>query len=245
MAPAWSQTSVEPRAREIFANAGKRYSTLKTLQMSWKDYATEQFEDGGNITGYARGVMAFDRSGLLKWQSKDPSSRYSLVVVDGKNTSLLVSEKVNLKPHPVYERKAITASQKGEEAFARLSERGEWFPVVSYWLQGKSLLTRRNLKKATQKYKIASYSAKMLPTAKFNNQACELVRINATYTDKKLLQETYWFQKNNGQLVRIQRKKPNTKLNDIRFETLQLNPKLPATTFRFVPPKNAMLVKAG
>ncbi|BCM89139.1 hypothetical protein IAD21_00983 [Abditibacteriota bacterium] len=241
--PAWSQIAVEPGARQIFAKAAKRYGHVNSLQLRWKDTATEQFEKGGDIMGYAHGSLAFDRRGLLNWQSTAQSSRYSLVVVDSKNTSLLLSEKVNLRPHPAYERQPTKGRQT---ALDQLGKRGDWFPTLSQWLQGISPLTRSAVIKLTQNSKITRYSAKTLPTAKFSNQPCDLVRVNVTYHDKKSLQETYWFQKAGGQLVRIQRKAstPGSAGNDIRIEAQQLNPKLAATTFRFVPPKKATLVSA-
>ena len=252
------KVDVAPKARTIFARAAKLYDVtrpnhrLKTLRVAWKYFAFIPYYQERT---FLKSSFEFDARGLLRVQSSDSST--PLTVIDGKN-QWFVAKRDEEKFPTVYRR--TSPSRVGVLAgvfkvLGAVDNDVAW--EMTKLLQGSSDLSQ---KKVAQRvgHDISQFKAAVLAPQVFNGELCDLVRVTIRHrdnfgsdADKEYSYITYWFARSNGALVRLQslltsgegKEKQEQQRTDAQITKQEFNPKFAPNTFKFTPPKGAVLRK--
>ena len=232
--------NVAPKARAIFARAVGLYGKTKGLKARWKS----RDENGKVLIG----SLDFDRAGRLRLAGAELIQ--PLVVLNGKTRwSLDDIRDDDEKSIRVYAR----AEAEPDEIYFEMQTAPGIAGALGTLLGEINLLEADVLRTESQSLGLSEFRAVLLPPQVFNRQACEIVRIthvqamNPEVEDEiqKVTQQTYWFSREDGALRRFQNQlvASGTTSNPSDWQITQqtFNPKFAPNTFKFTPPKGAVL----
>ncbi len=233
-----TKISVDARAKAIFARAVKIYGETKGLKARWKS----RDENGKTLIG----SLDFDRVGRLA----GAEFGQPLVVLDGKNRwSLDDIHNTNEKNIRVYAR----AKTEPDEVYFEMQTAPGIAGVLGTLLGEVNPLEADVLRTESESLGLSEFRAVLLPAQSFNGQVCEVVQIThvqamnpeAENEIQKVIQQTYWFSHENGALRRFQNRLvgSGTTLNSSDWQITEqaFNPDFAPDTFKFTPPKGAVL----
>ncbi|RYG71212.1 outer membrane lipoprotein carrier protein LolA [bacterium] len=225
--------SISPQSRAAFARAAKLYGGLRSFAMDFKAQ-TDTTGEGETNRLRETGLLAFSRRGLLRYEL---STDDKVVVSDGRN-SWFYSD-------GTYERAAMTERDRGKEVLDLLSEAtdggNELGGTTAYFtdfLRGEpSLATLSGFKFVT---------ATFHPNRPQGDTLCDLVLIKSLMEDedgKTRIESRLWFARDDGRALRIavdfKYEDGSTQRGTVSFNNQKLNPFLPPSTWKFVPPEGA------
>ena len=238
-----ARVSIAPEARAIFARASRLYGAAQGLSVRWK--GRNKLDEAVN------GSLDFDRAGRLRLKPADELFD-TLVVMDGTEMWILERERVNERGQVEY-KKIDDANEYGMNR-----EILETSPTLSGIL-GRLLFKIGPFDGEEFKIKVANtslreYRSVMLTPQPLDGEPCDRVRISETFRardgKRDLLtveQQTYWFARSNGRLMRLQEHSVDNGLDlgttDYQITKQTFNPTFAPDTFKFVPPKGAVLAK--
>ena len=234
---------VDPKARAIFARATKLYGAAKTLRIRWKSR-----NESGEL---ATNSLDFDRAGRLRLAGAELIQ--PLVVVDGKNRwsldDIYDADKGSIR---IYSR----AEAELNEVHFEMQTAPGIAGVLGMLIGEVNPLEADVVSTESESLELSEFRAVLLPPQSLNGQACDIVRIacvqalNPEVVEdeiQKVTQQTYWFSRENGALMRFENRLmgSGTKLNpsDWQITEQTFNPKFAPDTFKFTPPKGAVLAK--
>ena len=251
-----AKVEIDAKARAIFARAVVLYKPLKTVRLEWKTDAVYRYVMGGTAfkspSSYVS-TLDYSREGGLKVQR--PNEFTFLDLVNGKmkwtvdnhhsddaGKSRLTYHEENIDSGGIYNELQMelwTSAPPLSEELGNL-------------LAGTNSLDAPHVNVIVVAEKLLQLRVSLLPPLAMNGQVCDLVRFTKRYKDigakaATILQETFWFERASGRLVRAQTHSvtgPNdSKTSDQQVTAQTFNPKFAPDTFKFTPPKGAVLQK--
>ena len=243
--------SVDARARAIFERATTLYGDLDGLHLEW---TTTEFDPQFNDRAPHKAALDYDRAGRLRLE--DPQSLDALMVIDGKTRSTVDTSDYDDEGNSkvTYQIEKLDADiVEGEVEFELSGQISPVIAIVRRFLDSNNPYAEAPTETITGKALLA-YRAAILPAQPFDGQPCDLVRVTTRFDDDGTTvpglttkQETYWFARKDGRLMRVQvhsvegNQQPRTSDSQIIEQTF--DPKFAPDTFKFVPPKGAVLRK--
>lgn len=233
-----TKISVDAQARAVFARAAKSYGAAKGLSASWKG------RDGYGDA--ASGALDFDRAGRLRLAKA--GALEPLIVLDGKTRwSLNQPEDVDEKGRRTYSRIEADA----DEIYLEIQIADEPTGTLGELLSGGSPFDAEEVAMHVEILQLQELRATLLAPQSLDGQLCDLVRISEiSASDNKrnplhVEQKTYWFARSDGRLMRLQHKimvgSKEKSSADWRISAQTFDPKFAPDTFKFTPPKGAVL----
>ena len=239
---------VDPAARATFERAAKLYRGLDGLHLGWK-----KIESGETGDETVTAALDYERDGRLRLQY--PGLLSSLVVVDGTHKWTLQSELMNPGGPLRYKQVELADDDKAISATVSLMSSLYLPRALSGFLGlgGLHALNPAFVSATSRMEGFVSFEAKPLESQEWNGEPCDLVQIleeNRTGDEpqkRDLTQSVYWFARSDGRLVRLQegfRSGDDAgSTTDSQITEQIFNPKFAPDTFKFVPPKGAVLSK--
>ena len=234
-----TKIAIDPKARAIFARALKLYGTAQGLSVRWK--APGEFDEP------AQSSLEFDRAGRLRLASDDVFE--PLIVFDGKERWELDKSQLNEREQVQYTRESADESDLTMELAGVPGVAG----AIGGLLSGIDALAAERIADNSD---TREFRATLLPAQPFGGQACDLVRITAisgtSGNPKDPLwhnQQTFWFARTDGRVMRFQERSGTANeamsATDSQIIAQTFDPKFAPNTFKFTPPKGAVLSKDG
>jgi len=229
------KADVSPQARAIFARARNLYLNAKGLHLKWT------FHQLGDGTTETDNGSKEERE--LRWDKpnrlflKGGAMMFPQVAVDGK-TSVQLHDVANQ-----YWVRTLPPGAAKEEVEADLEDatnkENALFLVVE-----KNVLSAKEIAEAQKERLFDTLRARVLAPQFFGGQTCDLVRVTQTQRDTSEdpvqgPQQTFWFARSDGRLVRWQNQSDNT---DSQVTLQDFNPKFKPEDFVIVPPQGAVRV---
>lgn len=239
--PTVAKVDVSPKARAVFARAVELYRKVNGLSVIWNSN-----EDGER----RRDSLDFNRVGKLRLANNRAFE--SLIVIDGKIKWGLDDSKSNEKKAVYYNRQIVDAGDlETDPIFVLQSSLGLASPIGDF-LDKTSFLDPNRIERELAVSKLLQLRAALLRAQPFNGQPCDLVRVTQVYIEpydpRHFLvteQDTYWFARDNGRLMRLQERRlergREAHAADFQITEQKFNPQFAPNTFKFTPPKGAVL----
>ncbi len=232
---------VDPKVRATFARATQLYHALEGLRIGW-NLTTEDPEMIANNS--SKVSLDFDRVGRLRMA--DSGANDSLIIINGKDEwylddSRMDSEKI-LYRHQIAEVKNYTA-----KVVERISLNSYLTTPLASWLEGVNPFDSQYLSSQFGNEDWMRLNAQMIAPAPFDGETADRARIVTISALSGTIEQIYWFARSNGRLMRLQFRSRQDNVDVVSHDwtiTAQtLNPKFAPDTFKFTPPKGAVLAK--
>ena len=233
-----AKVSIAPATRTVLARATKFYGAAQGLSARW----VGQIDDDKIVNS----SLDFDRAGRLRLVNCN--SFEPLIVIDGKSRWSLEASEINAKGRAVYTK---VEADKSEALVEMALIAPGLSNILGDLLVKSSPLDAKQVEAAVELYGLRAFRAVTLAPQPLNSQTCDLVRItfvSSTFVGRERIeQKTYWFARSDGRLMRLQDKithggKPKSH-GDWQMTAQTFNPTFAPDTFKFVPPKGAVLAK--
>ena len=235
-----TKISIDAKARAVFARAVKLYGETKGLKARWKS----RDENGKTLAG----SLDFDRAGRLRLAGTELIQ--PLVVLDGKNRwsldDIYDTDESSIRVHS-------RAESEPDEVYFEMQTAPGIAGALGTLLSRVNSLEADVLRTESENWGLSEFRAVLLPPQPLNGRACELVRISrfqamnpeAENEIQKVIQQTYWFSRENGALLRFQEGLAGDGIkvapSDWQITEQKFNPQFAPDTFKFTPPKGAVL----
>ena len=235
------KVSIDPKAYAIYARALDVYGDLDGLSVKWSASRAGTTENS---------AFDFDRKGrarVINGYTEEP-----LAVFDGKISSSL--------SHPAsdgtvtYRQQIIDENDADWLAMQMVEGAGGLGGKLMNFLKRYDVLEPQLVQQRAEKQDFLDLRVILLKPQPFGGQACDLVRITSVarspYIDNHPIvteQNTFWFARFDGRLMRLQNRflvaNENSPASDSQVIEQTFNPKFTPATFKFTPPKGAVLTK--
>ena len=251
-----AQVSIDPAAVAIFARAAALYQELDGLHLEWKVEARNTPLTGE--TPSYRAALDFERAGRLRLA--DPEGLESLIVIDGQRrwgvNSSDFGDGDDDELITTYQSEKLDEGDAPYRAIEELQTADSLTFAVSSLLEGSNQIEGITAETLAQiaAFPTSQFRAALLPAQPFDGQACDLVRITTrfinpytTASGETVKQETFWFSRSDGRLVRLQMREVEgqgaAQTTDEQVTEQTFNPTFAPDFFKFTPPRGAVLSK--
>ena len=236
-----SKVSIAPKAYAIYARALDVYGELDGLSVKWSVNSSGKTENS---------AFDFDRKGrarMVNGYTGEP-----LAVFDGKISSTLSHPSRGGKV--TYRQQTIDENDTDWLAMQMVEGAGGLPEKLAEFLRHYNVLDPQLVQQRAEKQDFLELRVLLLKPQPFGGQACDLVRMTSVarspYIDKHPIvteQNTFWFARSDARLMRLQSRflvaNKDNSYSDSQIIEQTLNPKFAPDTFKFTPPKGAILFR--